>query len=161
MVISGIDAKIKAWTPPTSYKFQDNIISSDHATTKVFIPSYEKYVCIRIVSSKLSYNVFLRKDTIPKAHAYLCITYLYLRWARTKCDTTRERLCKFISMISISKPRPKEIYNSTRYGFVERDARASSYYCRTSISEFGGEKRKFGKRQSFQRRVRINYCHEW
>ncbi|XP_076621481.1 uncharacterized protein LOC143341948 [Colletes latitarsis] len=36
------DTKVKAWTPTVSCKIPDNIISSQFATKKVFVPSYEK-----------------------------------------------------------------------------------------------------------------------
>ncbi|KAL2718340.1 putative inactive protein kinase [Vespula squamosa] len=66
MVLSGIDAKIKAWTPQTSYKFQDNIISSDHTTTKPFVPSYEKErrPCIELLLSNEYQRIWWREKQI-------------------------------------------------------------------------------------------------
>lgn len=38
------DTKVKTWSPAVPCKIPDNIISSQFASQKVFIPSYEKYV---------------------------------------------------------------------------------------------------------------------
>lgn len=159
MVISGIDAKIKAWTPPTFYKFQDNIISSDHATTKPFIPSYEKYVFVSCPQNYPTMYSFIR-TRYPK-HAYLCIL-IYTCVGQERSVTQRANAYANSSRWSRFRnhARKKYIIRCVTF-FLERDARASSYYCRTSINEFGGEKNKFGKRQSFQKRVRKNYYHEW
>lgn len=35
---------VKTWTPALSCKVPDHIISSQFASKKVFVPSYEKYV---------------------------------------------------------------------------------------------------------------------
>ncbi|KAK2581641.1 hypothetical protein KPH14_002141 [Odynerus spinipes] len=75
MVTIGTEAKLKGWSPPTSYKLQDNIISSDHATTKAFVPSYEKErrPCIELLLTNEYQRIWWRekkaweKAVIPKS----------------------------------------------------------------------------------------------
>ncbi|KAI4495568.1 hypothetical protein M0802_008580 [Mischocyttarus mexicanus] len=74
MVTIGTEAKLKAWTSSQPYKIQDNIISSDHATKKTFIPSYEKErrPCIELLLSNEYQRIWWRekksweKAVVPK-----------------------------------------------------------------------------------------------